>query len=637
MARSRKHKKTVDRVSFRKNKKHKSSTSQPPDSKTFLPDRSRPTGNRLEMSAGEEVLLGKNGDYKEKYFEIFAIVILLAFGIYQSVLYFGHQAVPNSDFTAFVKTAHQLLSFELPSDFKRVPVLGILQIGLSKFISGDHPELTAGWLLNAILHPLSIVLLYLVGKRFLGYMAVWFALIAGINPWVLNLLREPIAETTLIFFTLLTFYFILRRSNWCYLFAAITSMVRYEGAVLILAAFVMDISESISTNNGPINWPKVKRRWISAFLHAALASVPLGLWLLGTWLTWRQGTSHYIGHYGHNTIMGKFATYLWYVSIMPLFQPANAEAAKIITCLSKIIVAMSLLTAAGYGIFKRRWDILTLLLFLVPYFFIHSFQSNTRPRYAMPAAWLILLLCVCGLWCLWQLINQWAAIPRAVAILLQVILLLGSGVWLITLVPHLPKLTYYSPTSASIPYVVMGLAIVVFLVRTAMYRRRFALRDTAATMLVCLTVVSNQFMLAQTVGRGQTDKEFKDLAQWYLKNAQPDEKIVTTMPHVVSLFAPRYESNFVHTSSIKGQDIKEFLESCYKKDITYVTWDSRIGFSPQNSYYKRWRIHRIAPLQKPRSIGPFKFIRQIKRNEKKFINIFRLLPPVSDNETKSIK
>ncbi|MCK5271306.1 MAG: hypothetical protein KAJ52_01970, partial [Sedimentisphaerales bacterium] len=486
-------------------------------------------------------------------------------------------------------------------------------------------------------HPLSIVLLYLVGKRFLGYMAVWFALIAGINPWVLNLLREPIAETTLIFFTLLTFYFILRRSNWCYLFAAITSMVRYEGAVLILAAFVMDISESISTNNGPINWPKVKRRWISAFLHAALASVPLGLWLLGTWLTWRQGTSHYIGHYGHNTIMGKFATYLWYVSIMPLFQPANAEAAKIITCLSKIIVAMSLLTAAGYGIFKRRWDILTLLLFLVPYFFIHSFQSNTRPRYAMPAAWLILLLCVCGLWCLWQLINQWAAIPRAVAILLQVILLLGSGVWLITLVPHLPKLTYYSPTSASIPYVVMGLAIVVFLVRTAMYRRRFALRDTAATMLVCLTVVSNQFMLAQTVGRGQTDKEFKDLAQWYLKNAQPDEKIVTTMPHVVSLFAPRYESNFVHTSSIKGQDIKEFLESCYKKDITYVTWDSRIGFSPQNSYYKRWRIHRIAPLQKPRSIGPFKFIRQIKRNEKKFINIFRLLPPVSDNETKSIK
>ena len=122
------------------------------------------------------------------------IVILLAFGIYQSVLYFGHKIVPNSDFPAFVRVARQLLSFEVPSSFKRVPVLGILQIGLSKFVSGDHPELTAGWLLNAILHPLSIVLLYLVGKRFLGYRAVWFALIAGINPWILNLFREPIAE-----------------------------------------------------------------------------------------------------------------------------------------------------------------------------------------------------------------------------------------------------------------------------------------------------------------------------------------------------------------------------------------------------------------------------------------------------------
>ncbi|MCK5270425.1 MAG: hypothetical protein KAJ46_06555 [Sedimentisphaerales bacterium] len=589
------------------------------------------------MPAGGEVLLGKNGDYKEKYFEIFAIVILLAFGIYQSVLYFGHQMVPNSDFPAFVKTAHQLLSFEIPSSFKRVPVLGILQIGLSKFVSGDHPELTAGWLLNAILHPLSIVLLYLVGRKFLGYRAVWFALIAGVNPWMLNLLRQPIAETTLIFFTLLTFYFILRRSNWCYLFAAITSMVRYEGAVLILIALVMDISESISTNNGPINWPKVKRRWISAFLHAALASVPLGLWLLGTWLTWKQGTSHYVGHYGRNTIICKFATYLWDVSIMPLFQPTNAEAAKIITCLSKIIVAMSLLTAAGYGIFKRRWDILTLLLFLVPYFFIHSFRSGTQPRYAMPAAWLTLLLCACGLWCLWQLINQWVTIPRAVAILLQVILLLGSGVWLITLIPHLPKLTYYSPTSASIPYVVVGLAIVVFLVRTVMYRGRFALRDTAATMLVCLTVISNQFMLVRTVGRGQADREFRDLARWYLENAQPDEKMVTTMAHVVSIFAPRYKNSFVHTGSIKGKDTNKFLESCYKKDITYVTWDSRIGFSPQKSYYKQWRIRRIAPLQKPRSIGPFKFISQIKVDEKRFVNIFRLLPPDSINKVKPAK
>jgi len=48
--------------------------SQPSVSGAILPDRSGSTGDRLKISAGEEVLLGKNDDYKEKYFEIFAIV-----------------------------------------------------------------------------------------------------------------------------------------------------------------------------------------------------------------------------------------------------------------------------------------------------------------------------------------------------------------------------------------------------------------------------------------------------------------------------------------------------------------------------------------------------------------------------------
>ncbi|MCK4828245.1 hypothetical protein KA005_71610, partial [bacterium] len=87
----------------------------------------------------------------EKYFEIFIIAVLFAFGIYNSVLYFGHQVVPNPDFNGFIRVGHELLSFQLPSDYKRVPVVGILQVSLSYLVGGKHPELTAGWLLNAIL------------------------------------------------------------------------------------------------------------------------------------------------------------------------------------------------------------------------------------------------------------------------------------------------------------------------------------------------------------------------------------------------------------------------------------------------------------------------------------------------------
>ena len=82
------------------------------------------------------------------------------------------------------------------------------------------------------------------------------------------MLRDPIVETTLLFFVLLTCWFIFRRSKWCYLFAGIATMARYEAAALILAAFVVDMIES-----------KTNRERLKAFFYSALASVPLIIWL----------------------------------------------------------------------------------------------------------------------------------------------------------------------------------------------------------------------------------------------------------------------------------------------------------------------------------------------------------------------
>ncbi|MHC4639399.1 MAG: hypothetical protein ACYTBV_18135, partial [Planctomycetota bacterium] len=172
---------------------------------------------------------------RERYFEVFVIAALFGFGAYQSVLYFGHTIVPISDFPAFFKTGQELLSFQTPSSFKRVPVLGLLQVLLSYVVGGQHPGLTAGWLLNAIFHPFNLVLLWLIGREIVGKSAVWLAIIAILNPWVIYLLTEPIVETTLLFFVLLTFYLMFKRSKWCYLLASITTMVRYEGAALVLA------------------------------------------------------------------------------------------------------------------------------------------------------------------------------------------------------------------------------------------------------------------------------------------------------------------------------------------------------------------------------------------------------------------
>jgi hypothetical protein len=145
-------------------------------------------------------------------------------------------------------------------------------------------------------------------------------------------------------------------------------------------------------------------------------------------------------------------------------------------------------------------------------------------------------------------------------------------------------------------------------------------------------IVSNQFSLARMIGNGDTDAEFKKLADWYVENAA-GEKLATSMPQVTKLFAPKYTKKFIYISRIKGDTPQEFVASCYKKNITYVAWDSRIGFTPKNIYYRKWGMDRIAPLGRAQDVGPYEFVVQLKQNDRRFINIFRLRKPQAGSDT----
>ena len=334
----------------------------------------------------------------ERYFEIFTMAALFSFGIYHSVLYFGHQIVPNSDFPCFFKTGQELLSFKIPSSFKRLPVVGLLQVLLSYLVGTEQPGLTAGWLLNALLHPFNVVLLWCIGKKIVGKSALWFALIAALNPWLIYLLTEPIAETTLLFFTLVSFYFIFKRSHWGYFFAAVTTMVRYEGAALIMAAFVMDMIYSTS-----------RRERILALLYSAAAGLPLAIWLLGTAFNWQADKSHYLNvlftkEYSkgfaepvENRIgLVKHISLLWHVGFRPLLMPyigAGKAFEQVFWGIAKITAVCSFVFGSLYGLYKRNWKILALFIFFVPYFLIHAHYPYPIPRYHATIFWIALLLC----------------------------------------------------------------------------------------------------------------------------------------------------------------------------------------------------------------------------------------------------
>ncbi|RKY08085.1 MAG: hypothetical protein DRP66_05325 [Planctomycetota bacterium] len=564
---------------------------------------------------------------KQKYLNIFIILLLLVFGTYLSILYFGHQTVPNSDFPAFVQTGRDFLAFvssfgekEIGS-FKRVPGLGVLQVGLSHLVGGRHPDLTAGWLLNAILFPPTIILLYLLGREILGKSAVWFALLVAINPWSLNLLRDPIVETTLVFFSVLALYSIFKRWRCRYFLAAAATMIRYEGAALILAAFLMDIIEARS-------WPKR----IAAAAYSALAGLPMALWLMGMYNEQGQGggvnAMHYVRNYstGRERVVGQFAEQLRQVGIGSFFAVTTKSSFEIVTGISQCVLVICLVLAVVYMVYKKQWKVSAPLSMLISCFFVHAMRTNTRTRYAMPMGWLVLLLCLYGLVGGLRLLsqNKRFTAPKPIVVTLQIILLIGSIVWLCVLAPYLPKLGQISSRSVSVAYAGIGVVIAVTIGGIFVCKTRFGLGRVAVAVLLCLMIVSNQFSLARVVGNGDRDREFKLLADWYVANAKPGEKLVTTMGQVVRIYAPKYAGGFVRTESIAGDDREGFVEDCYKKNITYVAWDSRLGLSRGNTYYRRYGLDRIAALQGGRDTGPYRFLTTLTVNSRRYIHVYRL-------------
>jgi len=563
----------------------------------------------------------------ERYLELFLIGAFLAFGIYQSALYFGHKVVPISDFPDIVGVGHDLLSFRLPARFKQAPVVGILQALLSYVVGGQHPDLTAGWLLNAILHPLNLILFYLLGRQIIGRSAVWFAVIAILNHWLICMLIEPIMETSLLFFSLLTFYLIFKRSNWCCVFASIATMVRYEGAALILAAFVMDMI-----------YRKSKQERIRAFLYSALATIPLILWMLGTILTWEPGTSHYLNVLFTKKYSEAFASsaqsrtgillhmrLLWTVAFCPLFMPypgAGDGFAGMLFMLSKILAVVSFFFGAVYGLYKRRWEILALLIFFVPYFLLHAFYPYPLQRFHTNIFWIALLICLFGMQSIWRIIDRNGRLPKAVVIILQSLVVIVSIIWLIPLISYLPGINSLSPRSASVPYAAMMLVMLIFAGRIYIYNFRCFLREFSILALLCLIIVSNHFTLVQFVGDGQQDAEFKLLADWYIENAQPGEKMGVYMAAIVRIFAPKYAENIVRLP--EADSPSEFVKVCRDQGITYVVWATREGLTDKHTGYRQLGLYEnIAHLLYSEDTEDYQFVTQVGVDSG-YVNIFRL-------------
>ena len=590
------------------------------------------------------VLTAEQIQKREKFFALFVAIVLIAFGTYLSVLYYGHKIVPNSDFSAFFRTGKQILHFQPPSSYKRTPVTGMLQYTASFFMKAPYPDLKAGWLVNAILHPLNLLLLWLIGKELLGKSGKWFAVLVIVNPWTLSMLVDPIAETTLLFFILLTTYLIFMRTSWCYLAAMAATMVRYEAAALVLAAFIIDMTYSEN-----------RKQRLRALAFSFLAVIPLAIWMLGTVKSGTKGTTHYFNVFSMNASkefkdMGENRTgilrhcnLIWSVGFGSLFivpLDAGKEAFKDLANISKFFVSSTFLLGLFFSIIRKNWKIAVLLCFLVPYVIVHAIYPYPIPRYHATSFWIVTLICLYGIIELWKFADKESRIPRPVIVVLQVLTISTFAIWLVKLLsanPPVPTVIEYankiSPQSSSVIYVVVAVVLALAIVPVLTMRFKGAMHALTVISVLAVVIVSNQFGIARLLQTGSHDAEFKVLADWYVENAQPGEKLATSMAPVVTLYVP-VKNNIVSYRNIKSEGPMDFARKLNEKGVRYIAWDSRLGLAPTDPYYKLYHLEKIKMLMYPKTQGPYKFIKRIE-NGRRFINIFELqMPPAANAEQK---
>ena len=283
-------------------------------------------------------------------------------------------------------------------------------------------------------------------------------------------------------------------------------------------------------------------------------------------------------------------------SVRCSFFPGD-EQMQVIRVISQTVLVITLLLAAGFCVGKKQWKVLPLFGFFGLFFLMHAIRTYTLPRYGLPIVWVTVLAAWYGLKSAWGFAVEKRWLPSAVQVLLQVVIIVTALVWVGSLWKYLPKLTPMSRHSASVPYVVM-LAVAVLVLGRIFLLRQFGIKKIVTSVAIFfvmgLLVVSNQFGLVQKVGNGSLDREFKYLADWYYENASPGEKMLTTMPHVVTLFLPADRTKFIQAmQAVPGNTPQEFLQTCYDRDLAYIVWDSRIGLARNNSYYRKWKMQRV--------------------------------------------
>lgn len=484
----------------------------------------------------------------------------------QALMYFGHQAVPNPDFTAFKWAADRVLAGEFPVGEKRTPVLGLIHHALALLVPGPYRQLTAGWLLNAILHPLTALMFFTLARKRIGDVFAGFLSLAVFsNPQILRALVQPLAETLLFFLAIAFFWALDRRSKATWWIAGLASAIRYDSATLIGVACVLALVDASN-----------RRERLVALGKSALAVLPAAAWLVAITLTWPA--NHYGEDYLHDVQAVKFRDSLgalfevsWrciadpYLSWAPTVR-GNWWPAVQLTFMAACAILLGL--GAWRALRTRDRTLLGALLHAVVFAgFLLSYW--VIPRYCGSLGWVCLLVVASGLHELGRWVPRESAWPGVV----RWMVLLGALWWSAVLVRRWGVLAEQYPESFTVLWLTSAALVAMTLI--AALPRPFEAVPGKSWLLPGAAVLSTMLLsnyrtVSCELADGRYEYEFREIASWLAQNAKPGDIVYTPSPEMVHYFLDSDLLTLTYVGAARGDTALEFFDFCELKRAAYI-------------------------------------------------------------------
>ncbi|MFA6185827.1 MAG: hypothetical protein WC770_01265 [Phycisphaerae bacterium] len=567
---------------------------------------------------------------------IASILLLAGIGLLYSCTFFNHFACPSSDFVSFYGTGKSWLAFKLPDTMQRGPVYSIISASAGAMLSRADRYIIGADIYNAMLLPLSMILIYLIARPMMGNAALWAAILAGTIPWVIRQTADPLAEMTLIALGAAAVACVRSHIRWAYFFAMLASIARWDMAAAIPAVAIVDIMQN--------------RKWFRTITASLLASIPFALCMLIVLIQMKtkgSGSANLdvMAKDHHFAILADMQLYVRnvcsfltapIVNIVGGQVRSDVDANALIFWLASILLAVTFTTGIVLAIKDKIRPVIAMLIIAVPYILIHAFYPWRLDRFCVPMAWVVLIIAAFGVSRLWQYLKK--TVNNSVVIsAIQFFGALIFAVWAYALCDTLTAVNQACPPLFKLTVSSIILVCVGFFIIQILARKSFSTQWLIVPAFLVLAIISNAIGTGITMSNGQKGINFQRLAKWFAQNAKDNENMATTMAGFMPFYCGLPDERFLHTSKVTGEDgndFSSFIKSCDKHNITYIAWDARSGALRHEYFYKLWKFDKIdilgAPFygQRVDAIGRCKLIQIFSSGEPQ-IAVYKILPDTS--------